>query len=607
MTAATFRPSPARKVAVTLIAACFASVLAPDSARAEAVPVTLTETAPGHWELRRGGAPWFILGAGGDGPKDLLAASGANTFRTWGVGPDLGRQLDEAQRLGLAVVVGHWLGHERHGFDYRDQARLAEQFERVRRDVLAHRDHPAVLLWAVGNEMEGFAAGDDPAVWAHVQDVAAMIKELDPHHPVLTVTAEIGGGRVRAVHDLCPAVDIMGINSYGGLPSLPARYRELGGTKPIIVTEFGPPGVWEIGLTSYGAPPEPTSTAKAGFYRDAFTAGCLEARGLCLGGFAFTWGAKLEATATWFGMFLPTGEKLAAVDAMTEVWSGRPPRDRCPEIRAFGLAGPDVVQPGDTLRVALEVADPEGAAVAAQWQVFTEVAEYLTGGDVPPAPLELDGIVVEGTARGATLVAPGGGTYRLYLTARDGTGGAATASSPFRVEGPPFGARVKLPLAVYADGAPQPWAPSGWMGGTDALSLDPAATEQPRSGPTCLEIRYDAPGMWAGVAWQHPANDWGDKPGGYDLTGARRLTFWARGAEGGEKVDFGVGLLGGDRPHGDSVRAELKGVKLKREWKRYAIDLGGRDLSRVKTPFVWSLAGRGRPVRFYLDDIRFEP
>ena len=117
---------------------------------------------------------------------------------------------------------------------------------------------------------------------------------------------------------------------------------------------------------------------------------------------------------------------------------------------------------------------------------------------------------------------------------------------------------------------------------------------------------YDAPGMWVGVAWQHPANDWGDQPGGYDLTGARKLTFWARGEEGGEKVDFGVGLLGSDKEYPDTAKAELKGVKLKREWKRYSIDLDDEDLTRIKTPFVWTLGGRGRPVTFYLDDIQFE-
>jgi hypothetical protein len=27
------------------------------------------------------------------------------------------------------------------------------------------------------------------------------------------------------------------------------------------------------------------------------------------------------------------------------------------------------------------------------------------------------------------------------------------------------------------------------------------------------------------VAWQHPADDWGDRRGGFDLTGAKRLVF----------------------------------------------------------------------------------
>ncbi len=573
---------------------------------AQPVPVQVIETAPGQWQLLRDGKPYDIKGAGGDGSKELLAASGANTFRTWGVGPDLIQQLDEAQRLGLTVVVGHWLGHPRHGFKYDDPKMVAEQFDRVRRDVLACKDHPALLLWGIGNEMEGFAEGDDPAVWTAVEALAAMIKEIDPNHPTMTVTAEIGGGRVKAVHEMCPHIDIMGINSYGGLPSVPERYRKLGGTKPIIITEFGPPGVWEIGMTSFGAPPELTSTQKAAVYRKAFAAGCTDAGGLCLGGFAFIWGAKMEATSSWYGMFLPDGEKLAAVDAMTEVWSGRAPANLCPEIRSFGLVGSDVVQPGDTVRVACEVVDPEGANIDVQWLVRNEAAEYMTGGDAQPVPMELDGIIVSASPRGATLVMPGGGVYRLYMTARDGAGGAAAANVPLKVEGAPGRVRAKLPVAVYADGAAQPWAASGWMGGTDALTMDPACADAPHSGKTCLKVLYDAPGMWVGVAWQHPANDWGDKPGGYDLTGAKRLTFWARGAEGGEKLDFSVGLLESDKKYPDSTKVELKGVKLKTEWKQYVIDLKGRDLTSIKTPFVWALGGRGRSVTFYLDDIRFE-
>ena len=127
-----------------------------------------------------------------------------------------------------------------------------------------------------------------------MQVLAAMVKQVDPKHPTMSVTADIGGRRVEAVHRLCPDIDVMGINSYGGLPSVPERYRNLGGTKPIVITEIGPMGVWEIEKTSFGAPPELTSTEKAAVYREAFTRGCLDAKGLCLGGFAFTWGFKMS-------------------------------------------------------------------------------------------------------------------------------------------------------------------------------------------------------------------------------------------------------------------------------------------------------------------------
>ncbi|NNF07522.1 MAG: hypothetical protein HKN21_12240, partial [Candidatus Eisenbacteria bacterium] len=125
-------------------------------------------------------------------------------------------------------------------------------------------------------------------------------------------------------------------------------------------------------------------------------------------------------------------------------------------------------------------------------------------------------------------------------------------------------------------------------------------------GETCIEVVYSDPGYWGGVVWQHPPNDWGDLPGGYNLTGAKKLTFWARGKDGGEFVDFAVGILGSDKPYPDTAKASKKGVKLKQEWKKYTIKLDGKDLTQIKSGFIWTLGGQGRRVTFYLDDIRFE-
>ena len=142
---------------------------------AEAIPVELKKTDKG-WQLLRDSKPYFIRGAGGNTGLKKMVAAGANSFRTWG-DDDIDDLLDEAHSLGLSVTVGIWLGHERHGFDYNDETQVKAQFESARKVVLRYKDHPAVLLWGVGNEMEGFDSGGDPVIWRAVNDIAGMIKK----------------------------------------------------------------------------------------------------------------------------------------------------------------------------------------------------------------------------------------------------------------------------------------------------------------------------------------------------------------------------------------------------------------------------------------------
>ena len=144
------------------------------------------------------------------------------------------------------------------------------------------------------------------------------------------------------------------------------------------------------------------------------------------------------------------------------------------------------------------------------------------------------------------------------------------------------------------------------MGKTDAVKMALNSNHQPHSGKTCLKVQYQAPGDWGGVLWQSPANDWkGQLPGGLDLTGAVALEFWVRGAQGGETVNFVFGVLEGDLKYPDTAKGELKNVRLTSKWQKLSMPLKGRDLSRIKTGFGWSLAGQGQPVTFYLDDIRY--
>ena len=581
---------------------CVCITLWSSAIQAKAIPVELHETDKG-WQLTRNGEPYFIRGAGGTASLQQLAAAGANSVRTWGA-DDIDAILDEAHALGLSVTVGIWLAHERHGFDYSNNIKVEEQLAYAKKIVLRYKDHPAVLLWGIGNEMEGFEAGDNPAIWKAVNDIAAMVKKIDPLHPTMTVTAEIGGERITNIHQRCPAIDIHGINSYGGASSLAARYRKGGATKPYILTEFGPAGSWETTKNEWGAPIELTSTEKAAFYRQTYEAAVLNEPGLALGSYVFTWGYKMEATATWFGMFLPDGARLGAVDTMTELWSGKPPEKRVPNVQPLVVEGETQINPGDIVQVRADITNPEKNEISVRWVLLNESKDYNTGGDFRATPTEIKSAVLKGDAKGAKIHMPDEpGSYRLYLYAYNAVDRAATANVPLLVKGE---VRTSMPFAVYEDGFKgMPWAPSGWMGSHELLSLDGESAESPHEGKACIKMHYSGKSGWVGVAWQHPANNWGEQEGGYDLTGAKYLELWARGKYGGERINIGVGLLGKDTAHPDSGKTSVEGIELKSEWQRYRIPLEDVDLSSIKTGFVVNIVGQPTNVTVYLDSIRY--
>jgi hypothetical protein len=280
--------------------------------------------------------------------------------------------------------------------------------------------------------MEGYKAGNKAEIWTAVNDAAKLTKQLDPNHPAMTVISELGGERVACVHRYCPDIDIVGINTYAGGPSIAARYAKQNGTKPYIVTEFGPPGPWEIGKTSWNAPREPTSTEKSEWYRRAYK-GSIEEKPLCLGSYAFLWGQKQETTVTWYGMLLKDGTKLSAVDTMTELWTGAAPTNRCPAIKQLKIRDLREFAPGDTFSADLEATDPAGQPLQVRWVVQPEQTNRLSGGIEEPVLPELTDIIVRSDTAHAEVRAPEQpGGYRLFVYVRN-SAGAAVANVPFRV------------------------------------------------------------------------------------------------------------------------------------------------------------------------------
>lgn len=197
---------------------------------------------------------------------------------------------------------------------------------------------------------------------------------------------------------------------------------------------------------------------------------------------------------------------------------------------------------------------------------------------------------------------------------------AAGGVAPVKVEEAAIkGARAAEPTGefkkfyIYADQGyfKNHYVPSGWMGDYGDVKLNDASPDKPYSRKTCIKITYTAEKKqgagWAGIYWQDPANNWGNLKGGYDLTGAKKLTFWARGETGKEIIgEFKIGGINGE--HSDTASLSIGPIALTPEWKEYTIDLKDEDLSLIIGGFSFVISSMDNPegATFYLDDIAFE-
>lgn len=159
-----------------------------------------------------------------------------------------------------------------------------------------------------------------------------------------------------------------------------------------------------------------------------------------------------------------------------------------------------------------------------------------------------------------------------------------------------LGANGFLPTGFMADGEQ----------GQRYVRFAAASTEKPFSPTTCQKWSYvKGPAGFASVAWQFPANNWGTRPGqNLSNRGFTNVSWYARSAVGGEAIEFfSGGHTDGAKPYQSSFDGLSVTITLTNEWKRYTMDLTGKDMSSVICAFGWSAK---EEVTFFLDDIMFE-
>ena len=399
--------------------------------------VTVGE-ADGRYRLMVDGEPFFVKGAGsGAGLVESLAAHGANSIRTWTT-RSARRILDDAQAAGLTVLLGLGLTPERHGFDYDDRTEVREQLERVTEEVRAFKDHPALLAWGIGNELN--LSYHNPAVWDAVNDVARMIHEVDGHHPATTMIAGINKDMIEEITKRAQDLDFLSIQMYGSVDRAPELIARADYTGPYLFTEWGATGHWEVPSTEWGAPVEQTSSEKADAIRKRYETAILGEADTCMGSYVFLWGQKQERTPTWYGLLTEAGRETEAIDTMEHLWTGSWPDHRAPRLTDITIDGAgryDSVRlaPSQAATAVLSSDAHERGEVETRVEILPEATVLGEGGDYEPRPEAVPGLVSQATPQAVKFTAPSEpGAYRLFVYLLDEHNHAATANLPFFVE-----------------------------------------------------------------------------------------------------------------------------------------------------------------------------
>lgn len=430
-----------KEVLSLLVASCFGIHLAtaqalPKANKQGAIKVELRKVDT-RFKLFRDGQPYFVKGAGGRGYPDRIVAYGGNSIRTWG-SQGAEKILDSARRYGLTVLLGLDVARERHGFNYDDTVAVKKQLAHLRAEVMKYKDHPALLGWGIGNELN--LQYKNPKVWNAVNDISKMIHSLDKNHFTTTVLAGINKDLGDYIKQRTTDIDLLCINTYADLATLPKTIKEAGWEGAYLVTEWGPTGHWEGLHTAWQSPIEETSSEKAAVYKSRYEHGVESDKDHCLGSYVFLWGQKQERTPTWYGLFTEQGEESEVMDVMEYLWSGKWPKNRAPHLYSLQLDNRKAVDniyliPNGTYPILAVVSDADNDPLKYRWEILPEPTKLSEGGDFEERSMPIEGLLANKDGGKNSLTAPSiPGPYRLLVYVTDDHNNVATANIPFYVK-----------------------------------------------------------------------------------------------------------------------------------------------------------------------------
>ena len=417
---------------IILIGSLIIVLFSAGKSNAQQVKITSNQ---GIWQLLVDNQPYFIKGVVGHTYLNKVKEYGGNSVR---IGSRR-EELDLAQQLGLTALVNLPASAERYGFDYNDTEAIRKQTEKIVEIVQKTKDHPAVMMWAIGNEIDWIPGNKpyNPKLWDAVNDIAKAIKAIDTNHPVMTVIGTSSMKKIAEVVRQCPDLDLLGFNTYGDIYTLPDTLKKYGWTKPFVIAEWGPDGYWEVPKTAWGAPYEQTGREKLNCYENKYKKAIESSN--CLGSYVFYWYHKQETTHTWFSMFDENERETPLPKLMKQLWIGKRDANLAPVVDSINIGKfvryQDIkLKSGSQHNAKVTASDPDNDVLTYLWEIRPEAVYASYAGQGEKTPPVLQGLIQNQDKIIRFSVPKKKGAYRLYVYVTDGNNQFSTANLPFLVE-----------------------------------------------------------------------------------------------------------------------------------------------------------------------------
>ena len=426
-----------------------------DAVVGESSVVKIIKNSSNEWTMVVNDSPYYVNGAAANRFYTDVKKFGGNTIRLYSPASSDTRQImDDAYQKELKVYLGLGLAAAEY-FDYTNKEKVAAQKEKIRTYIKQYKDHPALLCWSIGNEAEA-SNEDNIDLWKAIGDIAAMIKELDPNHPVTCTLASSTEKRFKNLVTYAPDIDFLSVNNYyPHVGKVGENISKAGIDLPYMVTEFGPRGTWAMSQEpsrilpwddyysdSSKALVEETSTEKEELYLKIWQEDIKGKASMgCIGSFVFVWGYQTHGEVlNWYSLYTTDRYTYGACDAMQYCWTGSWPEVRAPRIASRKDMTLDNMVAEDAIKI--KVGTKHSAKVVAeaqaevnlryQWRIFKE-GDKKSDGSMSDG---IEGLIDENGSAEISFTAPAAaGAYRLYVFALDDVHKkAASACIPFYVE-----------------------------------------------------------------------------------------------------------------------------------------------------------------------------